>query len=123
MPLTARQRRIAEEFALDLNATRATARAGYSARTASEQGARLLVHVGVAAEVERLRRERAERTALDRAYVLGRLQSEAERRWKGSSHAARVRGTEQFGRRRSEAAFRQRRGYRQPRPTVETSPS
>jgi terminase small subunit-like protein len=38
--MTTRQRRFVEEFLIDLNATQATIRAGYSARAANEQSAR-----------------------------------------------------------------------------------
>ena len=38
--MTPRQRRFVDEYLLDLNATQAAIRAGYSPRTANEQGAR-----------------------------------------------------------------------------------
>jgi hypothetical protein len=37
--MTPRQQRFVDEYLLDLNATQAAIRAGYSARTANEQGA------------------------------------------------------------------------------------
>lgn len=40
--LTEKQKRFCDEYLIDLNATQAAIRAGYSARTANEQGARLL---------------------------------------------------------------------------------
>jgi phage terminase small subunit len=49
--LTAKQRRFVAEYLLDLNATQAAKRAGYSNRTANEQGARLLANVSVQAAV------------------------------------------------------------------------
>ena len=39
--MTPRQQRFVDEYLLDLNATQAAIRAGYSARTANEQGTRL----------------------------------------------------------------------------------
>ncbi len=45
--LSARQRKFALEYLLDLNAAAAARRAGYSERTADRQGARLLKHVGM----------------------------------------------------------------------------
>jgi phage terminase small subunit len=41
------QQRFVEEYLIDLNATQAAIRAGYSERTANEQGSRLLANVSV----------------------------------------------------------------------------
>jgi phage terminase small subunit len=43
--MTPRQQRFLDEYLVDLNATQAAIRAGYSTRTANEQGARLLANV------------------------------------------------------------------------------
>ena len=51
MPSTARQRRFVAEYQVDLNATQAALRAGYSARTAPQQGSRLLKNVEVQAAI------------------------------------------------------------------------
>ena len=45
--LTARQQRFCDEYLIDLNATQAAIRAGYSKKTANEQGSRLLTNVSV----------------------------------------------------------------------------
>ncbi len=45
--LTPKQRMFVSEYLVDLNATQAAIRAGYSTRTANEQGARLLAKSGV----------------------------------------------------------------------------
>ena len=50
--LTARQARFVKEYLVDLNGTQAAIRAGYSARTANEQAARLLANVSVKAAVD-----------------------------------------------------------------------
>ncbi len=42
MSLTPKRARFVEEYLIDLNATQAAIRAGYSAKTANEQGAQLL---------------------------------------------------------------------------------
>lgn len=49
--LTPKQARFVSEYLKDQNATQAAARAGYSERTANQQGSRLLVNVGVAAAI------------------------------------------------------------------------
>lgn len=48
-PLTPKQRRFADEYVVDLNATQAAIRAGYSARTAAQQGHELLRKPEIAA--------------------------------------------------------------------------
>lgn len=53
--LTAKQRRFVEEYLVDFNATQASIRAGYSARTAKEIGYELLKHAHVSAAVARAR--------------------------------------------------------------------
>ena len=45
--LTDKQARFVDEYLVDLNATQAAIRAGYSAKTANEQGARWLANVSV----------------------------------------------------------------------------
>lgn len=45
--LTERQKRFCDEYILDLNATKACVRAGYSEKTATEQASRLLTNVKV----------------------------------------------------------------------------
>jgi len=50
-PLTPKQERFVAEYLVDLNATQAAIRAGYSAKTAEQQGPRLLGNVVVAAAI------------------------------------------------------------------------
>ena len=49
--MNAKQKRFAEEYLIDLNATQAAIRAGYSPKTAQVQGARLLSNAMVSAYV------------------------------------------------------------------------
>ena len=62
--LNSRQLRFVEEYLIDLNATQAAIRAGYSAKTANKISARMLVNVGIQAEIERLKADRSERTGI-----------------------------------------------------------
>lgn len=78
MAMTPKKHRFAEEYLVDLNATRAAARAGYSVHTAHAIGHDLLREPEVASLVEQLKRERSERTATDAAWVLKRLRDEVE---------------------------------------------
>lgn len=67
------------EYLVDLCATQAAIRAGYSAKTAKQQGGRLLTNVAVAEAVAKAKAKRVERAELNADYVLTRLQAVAER--------------------------------------------
>lgn len=75
--LNDKQIRFVEEYLLDLNATQAAIRAGYSAKTAYAQGERLLRHVEVSALVRERQAARSERTTINADWVLSRLAEEA----------------------------------------------
>lgn len=75
--LTAKQRAFVREYLLDLNATKAAIRAGYSEKTAHSQGPRLLENVGIAAAIEEAKAQRSERTQIDADWLLKRLADEA----------------------------------------------
>lgn len=68
--LNEKQKRFCEEYLVDLNATQAAMRAGYSKNTANEQGARLLANVSVSHYVQELRKKDAEATGITRQRVL-----------------------------------------------------
>lgn len=71
--LTPKQQRFVEEYLVDLNATQAAIRAGYSAKTANEQGARLLANVSVQAAITERMKARQERTEITQDRVLAEL--------------------------------------------------
>lgn len=73
MSLNDKQRRFVNEYLIDLNATQAAIRAGYSQRTANEQGARLLAKVSVQNEVVKLMGDREARTEITQDRVLQEL--------------------------------------------------
>lgn len=75
--LTPKQRVFVQEYLKDLNATQAAIRAGYSERTAEQQGSRLLSNAKVASAVTAAQGERSERTQIDADWVLKRLAAEA----------------------------------------------
>jgi phage terminase small subunit len=68
--LTPRQERFVDEYLIDLNATQAAIRAGYSAKTAEAQASRLLRNVKVAEAVQRAKGALAERVQIKAANVL-----------------------------------------------------
>lgn len=88
--ITPKQQRFVDEYLVDLNATAAAKRAGYSERTANEQGARLLANVSVAAAISAAQSARSQRTQVTADWVLTRLQAEAEYHGEDASHSARV---------------------------------
>jgi phage terminase small subunit len=68
--LTAKQQRFCEEYLIDLNATQAAIRAGYSEKRAAEIGYQLLHKTTVSAQIQLLRSERSQRTAITADKVL-----------------------------------------------------
>lgn len=60
-PLTPKQHRFVEEYLVDLNATQACIRAGYSARTAGKIGSQLLGKTGISEAIARRRQVIADR--------------------------------------------------------------
>ena len=71
--LTPRQERFCQEYTIDVNATGAARRAGYSEKTAHVQGPRLLANVRVAARIAELQDEVAERNKLSVDSVVAKL--------------------------------------------------
>lgn len=67
------------EYLVDLNATQAAIRAGYSEKTAYSQGQRLLKNVEVIARVKEMKDKRAEELELDAFWVLKRLKEISDR--------------------------------------------
>ncbi|PJR16808.1 terminase small subunit [Sinorhizobium meliloti] len=74
--LNAQQLRFVSEYLIDLNATQAAIRAGYSAKTAHSQGQRLLKHVEAQKAIAEAQYKRAMKTETDAAFVLKRLADE-----------------------------------------------
>lgn len=71
--LNAKQARFVQEYIVDLNATQAAIRAGYSEKTAHSQGQRLLKNVGIAEAISKAQEQRGERTQITADRVLKEL--------------------------------------------------
>lgn len=73
MALTARQARFVEEYLIDLNATQAAIRAGYSRKTAGSQGFDLLKKPEIQAAIQEAQARRSQRTEITQDRVLAEL--------------------------------------------------
>ena len=71
--LTPKQERFCEEYLIDLNATQAAIRAGYSANTAREQGAQNLSKLNIQEKIAELQAERSKRTEITQDRVVKEL--------------------------------------------------
>ncbi|WP_410512060.1 terminase small subunit [Paenibacillus sp. BR2-3] len=67
---SAKQKIFVKEYLVDLNATQAAIRAGYSAKTANEQGARLLANVSVQEAIQEAMNKRAAKVEVTAEMVL-----------------------------------------------------
>lgn len=88
--MTPKQERFVQEYLIDLNATQAAIRAGYSAKTAAEQASRLLTKVNIAEAIEAGKRKSAEKAGITRDRILQGLLTEATFHGEGATHGARV---------------------------------
>jgi phage terminase small subunit len=70
---TPKQEMFIAEYLLDCNATQAAIRAGYSPKTANEQGARLLANVSVRQEIDRRLLKRTEKLEVTADAVISEL--------------------------------------------------
>jgi phage terminase small subunit len=77
--LTPRQKRFVNEFIIDLNATAAAKRSGYSEKSAYCQGQRLTKHAEVALAIAEAQEDRRKASEISAEYVLGRIHEVLER--------------------------------------------
>ena len=71
--LTAKQKKFVEEYLIDLNATQAAIRAGYSTESAKEIGCENLTKPNVKAEIDKAIAERSRMTGINQDRVLREL--------------------------------------------------
>lgn len=77
--LTPKQQRFVEEYLIDLNATQAAIRSGYSEKTARSIGQRLLTNVDIQKATQEAQNKLSERTGITQEYVLSNIQKVIER--------------------------------------------
>lgn len=75
MALTQKQKIFVQEYLVDLNATQAAIRAGYSSKRASELGYQLLQKTTVQEAIQEAMQDRQERTEVTQDYVVGKLKA------------------------------------------------
>lgn len=68
--LTEKQQRFVDEYLIDLNATQAAIRAGYSVKTANEQGSQLLAKLSIQQAISEKMAERSKRTGVNQDRVV-----------------------------------------------------
>jgi len=78
MKLRPKQQRFIDEYLLDLNATQAAIRAGYSVKTAASVGAENLRKPQIAEAITKAKASRSDRTGIDADWLLKRLAEEAD---------------------------------------------
>lgn len=77
--LTRRQELFVEEYLIDLNATQAAIRAGYSQKTARSQGQRMLTKVDIQQAISERMEEKKSDIIMKQDEILERLTSQARR--------------------------------------------
>ena len=77
MALNTKRQRFVDEYLIDMNASQAAIRAGYSAR-ANMSGHQLLTNGDIKKEIDRKMAEKAEKLDLSREKILSMLMEEAQ---------------------------------------------
>lgn len=77
--LTAKQEQFCQEYLIDLNATQAAIRAGYSQKTARQIGEQNLSKLDIQARLKSLQEDRQRRVEVDQDYVLKTIIDTIER--------------------------------------------
>lgn len=72
--LSPKQQRFVEEYLIDLNATQAAIRAGYSEKTANEQGCQNLAKLNISTAIKKAMDSRAEKTSITAVKVLADIE-------------------------------------------------
>lgn len=79
MALTPKQSRFVDEYLIDLNATQAAIRAGYSTKTAEQSGAQLFRNIKIRAVIDAGLAKKQARNEITADYVIGELHDIAKK--------------------------------------------
>ena len=85
------------EYLIDMNATQAATRVGYSPQSARQQGQRLLSNAAIKDAIAKAQVKREQKTGVTAAWVLKRLQEEASAGDTDTPNQARIRALELLG--------------------------
>lgn len=77
--MTPKETKFCDEYLVDLNATQASIRAGYSAKTANRTGSKLLSKTVIQEAIAQKRIELAAKTGLTQEWVLNRFREISDR--------------------------------------------
>ena len=88
--LTPKQARFVEEYLIDLNATQAAIRAGYSDKFSNSNAPKLLQNTAIAEAIKEAQAKLSEACQVSQKMVIDGLLVEARLKGDGSSHSARV---------------------------------
>ena len=95
--LTPKQQLFVREYLVDLNATRAAVRAGYSEKNADKIGPELLGKTRVAEAIEAAKAERAEKVGRSAEDVLRDIQKLTKETWRDGDMRTALKGLELEG--------------------------
>lgn len=95
--LTAKQQQFVKEYLVDLNATQAAIRAGYSQKNADKIGSELLGKTRVAQAVQEAMDKRSEKVEITADYVLSTIKETVEKCKQEEQHQAVFKGCELLG--------------------------
>jgi phage terminase small subunit len=95
--LTAKQQRFIEEYLIDLNATQAAIRAGYSEKNADKIGSQLLGKTRVKEQIDKALEKRSNKLNLDAEWVLTRLMDISNAAYQANDYSPANKATELIG--------------------------
>ena len=78
MALSEKRQRFVDEYLIDMNASQAAIRAGYSAHRANQRGYFLVTNGDIKKEIDRKMAEKAEKLDISREKILSMLMEEAQ---------------------------------------------
>lgn len=104
--LTPKQALFVQEYLIDLNATQAAIRAGYSARTAKSIGQENLTKPAIAEAIAAAQEERAEKTKITAQWVLEKAAQVFEEAHASNDRKNALRALEMCGKHVDVAAFK-----------------
>ena len=107
--LTPKQQRFAEEYLVDMNATQAAIRAGYSERTAYRTGCDNLKKPHIRVLIERGMEARSEKTGIDAQWVLDELEKQYGKCDEEGDRRTAVAALEKIGKHVDVEAFKEKR--------------